>query len=756
MIDQAEIHRKCISIDLEERKIAINRLKDNFEKLPNRNQAWEDLYKLASDENSIVQWMAVTALEVTFQHIPEKEQVWKGLIRLTLDENKYIRMGAVTALGTVFRFMPDKDQAWGDLHKLTSNEDGDVRYLLTEVIGSIFEQISYKREAWEDLHRLTSDEDHRVRNQTALALKTAFRFIPEKEEAWEDLVKLTSDEESWVRWNSADALKTALHYVPNKEKVLKDLQRLASDKDYWVKSEAILAQGTAFQYEPEKKKAWNELCRLASDKNSDVRNAATTALGTSFLYVPDKKQAWEDLHKLTFDKNSDVRNGAAWALGTAFQYIPDIKQAWEDLHRLTLDEESWVRNGATWAIGDAFQYLPNKQPACDDLHRLSSDEDDDVRIIACHYLGRVSVYKASQSSSEEEYLRELENSIIFFEDSYEENSDNNPSGFCLPFYRSFYTIIRAEKQHPRDEVEKYLEEAKSAIKGSENKKLLLEAIENLARALEEVQNLKNMDLEATKRELNFYRKYCEQAAELMENTEESAPYATAAMRKGLPILNRKLNSLLEEIQEKAKTACRESQGTATAEIACAVSREVQKWEIGSQEEMTQKVEDVAYMLKTKVVDLPGNEYVLSKIEVIRHERNLTKQYEALLFVIGQIPTMKVVPEDVVVENINKVGQDLGTKLDGLSQEMNEIRICLKPGLKQEIEISSGIEIWGTGSKLITTIPLQEISYAEIKDDLQRIKGKHITKLSKLPDKLAKKIKGYLLTNDREDLVEQLN
>jgi hypothetical protein len=82
-------------------------------------------------------------------------------------------------------------------------------------------------------------------------------------------------------------------------------------------------------------------------------------------------------------------------------------------------------------------------------------------------------------------------------------------------------------------------------------------------------------------------------------------------------------------------------------------------------------------------------------------------------------------------------------------------ISLSPGIKQEIEISSGIEIAGTGAKVITTIPLQEISYSELKEDLQIIKGEHISKLSELPKRLANKIKGYLLLNEKEDIVEQL-
>ncbi len=51
--------------------------------------------------------------------------------------------------------------------------------------------------------------------------------------------------------------------------------------------------------------------------------------------------------------------------------------------------------------------------------------------------------------------------------------------------------------------------------------------------------------------------------------------------------------------------------------------------------------------------------------------------------------------------------------------------------------------------------MQEISYSEIKEDLQRIKGEDFNKLSELPKRLANKIKGYLLIKDREDIVEKL-
>ena len=105
---------------------------------------------------------------------------------------------------------------------------------------------------------------------------------------------------------------------------------------------------------------------------------------------------------------------------------------------------------------------------------------------------------ASQAETDEDYKKELEKAIEFFETAAKEASYYNPAQFCLPFYRSFHTII-FKKQEAREEVDKYLEEAKSAIKGSESKKQLFEAVENLSEALKEVQNLGNLDLSGDER-----------------------------------------------------------------------------------------------------------------------------------------------------------------------------------------------------------------------------------------------------------------
>ena len=59
--------------------------------------------------------------------MPDKEQAWQGLHRLTSDQDRDVRWNAVGAVGTVFKYVPDKEQAWKDLIKLTSDKESSVR-----------------------------------------------------------------------------------------------------------------------------------------------------------------------------------------------------------------------------------------------------------------------------------------------------------------------------------------------------------------------------------------------------------------------------------------------------------------------------------------------------------------------------------------------------------------------------------------------------------------------------------------------------
>jgi len=436
-----------------------------------------------------------------------------------------------------------------------------------------------------------------------------------------------------------------------------------------VRSRVTSVLGSAFSCVPDKQKAWDDLHRLTTDGDSNVRSNAVSAIGSAYSNVPDKQKAWDDLHRLTTDGDSNVRFKAASAIGSAYYNVPDKQKALGDLHRLTTDRDSNVRSNAASAIGSAYSNVSDKQKAWDDLIKLTTDGDSDVRVYTNHSLGKVSIFKTSQAKIENDYKKELEQAIAFFEKAAQESTSKwlNPSQFCLPFYRSFHTII-FKKQEAKEEVDKYLAETKAAVRSSKNKELLFEAVENLANALKEIQNLKNVDLEAEKCELKFYRQYCDRAAELMKDTEEKAPFATEAMRRGLPILDRNLKELLEEIQKKAKIACKESKGTAAEEIARAVNKEVQKWEIGSQEYLKTQIESLIFLLKSYVPKIEEKCLILNRIDKILNEPDIVKQYTLLNNLIPQI--MDIQKTSSYLEENQKLRNSVVKLVDSISELQN--------------------------------------------------------------------------------------
>ena len=326
--------------------------------------------------------------------------------------------------------------------------------------------------------------------------------------------------------------------------------------------EAVDQLRNNFAILPDKEAAWKDLIRLICNTDISVRIWAPNALGTAFSAVPDKEAAWKDLHQLTGDEDSFVRYWAADALGDAFAAVPDKEAAWKDLIRLTGDEESYVRSRAADALGDAFAAVPDKESAWKDLYRLTSDEDSRVRVSANHSLGRASIFKATETENEEEFRIYLENALQYFERSAAEASSFNPAKFCLPFYRSFY-VLTFMKEGSEAEVQRSLAEAKSASEGSKSREDLLEAIENLSNALKETQSLRERGLEAAKCDLNSYRRYCDRAAELLDETEEMAPGATRLIKRGLPIIDHRIKETIDEIQKTAKAICLQTRGTGT-------------------------------------------------------------------------------------------------------------------------------------------------------------------------------------------------
>ena len=218
-----------------------------------------------------------------------------------------------------------------------------------------------------------------------------------------------------------------------------------------------------------------------------------------------------------------MRWRAAGALGEAFGLVPDKDQVWKDLHRLIKDEDSSVRWSAVSALGEAFRLVPDKDLAWKDLHKLTQDEDRYVRCTSFHSLGRISILRATES--DDEFRTHLEEAIEFFRRSSDETSFTNPAAFCLPFYRSLHTLLFTEMPK-EEEIQKYLAEAKGAIEASESKEVLLEAVNNLSMALQEVRTYSIDDLLFRKQDLKSYTKYYLQTSECLREARSKDPLAS--------------------------------------------------------------------------------------------------------------------------------------------------------------------------------------------------------------------------------------
>ncbi len=396
-------------------------------------------------------------------------------------------------------------------------------------------------------------------DQAELHRKSRSNIVDEREEAVKQ-----------IRINFAE--------LPDKEQVWADLHQLTKDEDSDVRHGAVLSLGQAFPHVPDKEQAWADLHQLTKDEDSDVRAGAVLSLGQAFPHVPDKEQAWADLHRLMMDKDYFVQRSATWSLGRSFSHVPDKEQAWADMIRLIKDKNSDVWLDAGRSLGQAFPHVPDKNQAWDDMLRLTQDEDSNVRVYANHSLGRATIFRATEAESEEEFRKGLETALAFFEKASTEATYINPSDFCFPFYRSFYAIT-FNKHEAKAEVQRYLAEVKKAAKGSENKELLLEAIENLANALTEAQRLREANLDTIKRNLNVYRQYCDHAADLICAAEEKTPGAARVLRRGLPIIDERIKLIISEIQEKARAVCKQTQGTLLEEHGEETSRYAQELSI---------------------------------------------------------------------------------------------------------------------------------------------------------------------------------
>lgn len=190
------------------------------------------------------------------------------------------------------------------------------------------------------------------------------------------------------------------------------------------------------------------------------------------------------------------------------------------------------------------------------------------------------------------------------------------------------------------------------------------------------------------------------------------------------------------LKKIANIAYEKAKGTPAEEIAQFVNEDIQKWNVGNQEQMEINLNNLTFSLKAQVPNISGNENIISKIDEIKNCTKVEDQIAILTMLIPLIPTIAMP---------NRL-DDIDEKMSSLILSINEIKISMKPSIKEEIQVTVGISGFGSGVQRVITIPIQEISYSELQDDLQKCSDKMMD-IAKLPSRLKGKIMKYLRNNE---------
>jgi HEAT repeat protein/predicted amidohydrolase len=534
-----------------------------FAQIPEKDQAWKILVSLSKDEDNLIREIALKALKTSFELTLDRDTAWHDLIELSQSQQEDISRFSTHALLDLFSVSKNKDKAWKDLICLSNKNHVRMGRDIIESLGSAFSLVTDKEKAWNDIIHLINENDLPNKRISTETLIKAFSIIPNNKEAWNDLHFLRTSQDPHIRRKFVEAVGSLFASIPNRRQAQEDIFHLLQDDDESVKSKAVWALGLAFNKLPDKHNAWLKLIYLSKDENSAIRRIAADALASSFPQVPDKAEAWRDLLKLIKLKNEYVQWNTARAIEVAFKYVPNTEEAWSDLIRLAEDENNYIQQKAIISLGLAFGYMPDKDKAWEDLYQLSKGKYSNLRAYTYHALGRASVFKATVATNDTLMKDELNKAINFFEESVSGDGSFKPSKFCLPFYRSFYAIVFENGKFDQEILRAYLADAKDASEGSEVKEILIEAIENLSGALNEIPRLTDTDLEEIKYDLKTCKSYCDKAEKLLEASEEAAPVATSLIRRGRPIITQKIKLLVRKIQLDCDMLGEKLQGTGT-------------------------------------------------------------------------------------------------------------------------------------------------------------------------------------------------
>jgi hypothetical protein len=462
-----------------------------------------------------------------------------------------------------------------------------------------------------------------------------------------------------------------------------------------------------------KNNGWNILLKFSKDSNLFVKMSSINAIRPSFVYIPNKEEAWKCLLDLLQEQNEEIRKHAAVSISIVFIHLPDKEKGWMDLLEIVKTSTEDRILLPLIIIPKCFEQLDDKEKIITSLEELVNHNNVLIRSYSNNLLGRIYITKSVKLKSDafnELYFKGIDHLKKSYDDF-----DIPPHKFCYIMHNTFSKIIEGEIVD-KNEIVDNIDELKSISKESDEKTKIIQILDDLYTILEET-------LETQQK-----------GEDILQFKDRIIPICIQLNGLIGTLNNEIIRSIAEKAQEKIHF-----------EYNCTIKAlKIVDDLIESPKKLTSEpslILDTIRLCCLSISEPVCNHYKSKLEEIEKKDIGIDEKETLLLQLIQELKP--VLEQEKSFKEIFVSGQrEIKTELTKVTERLENCVISInRTGPRQEVVISTGVEMFGTGGKIITTIPLNEIGYDELHDDILRIKNK--MPLAKTPSKLKTKILEFI-------------
>ncbi|MGA2934398.1 MAG: hypothetical protein ABSD81_04520 [Methanomicrobiales archaeon] len=200
----------------------------------------------------------------------------------------------------------------------------------------------------------------------------------------------------------------------------------------------------------------------------------------------------------------------------------------------------------------------------------------------------------------------------------------------------------------------------------------------------------------------------------------------------------KLRYYMPEIYEAAEYLWQDSEFSPQSWFAFSTLQKIQRFNVNDMSILDGQIENLVFSLKANIPNIPENKVIIDKIDGIQGKDSTYEKFGVISTIIQLLPKIYL-------------DKRISEKFERFESQLNEIRVCYNPRIEEKLVIKSGLSVFGSGLEHTIEIPIQDISYPAIKEDLEKLGINRLTKLKELPTKLKNRIIPFVMDKiKRED------